>query len=141
MSNLNNTTPLYTNTYSTENIYNTDADIPPPPPAPTRDPIILPDYPIQPNFGFITDTHTRKMIESAYTAICGAEGWYILRNFNEESFMFTTDQRIIDLMTKVDHIYSLYGGGHSGATMGITMRHMEYIAKNGFIRYKTTHRS
>ena len=137
MSDFNNTNTMYTNTYMSENIYNIE-DVVEEPPSPTIDPIILPDYPIRPDFGFITDIHTRTMIESAYMAISQAEGWYIIRNFTGESFMFTSDQKIIDIMS---HVNTIYGGGHSGASIGITMRHMEFIAKNGFIRYKMSYLS
>ena len=130
MSDLNNTQIPYNNMYT---IDSTIVNMLPSPPPPSRDPIILPDYPIRPDFGFLTDSSTREMIESAYKAIDRVEGWYLLRNFRDESFMFTNDLRINDLMTKVSDEYS---GGHSGASMGCTMRHMEYIAKNGFTNYR-----
>ena len=118
---------------TSNNIDSTIVNMVPPLPPIIRNPIILPDYPIRPDFGFLTDSFTRDMVESAYTAISQAEGWHLLTNFSEESFMFTSDPRIVDLMTKVNHEY---GGGHSGSSIGCTMRHMEYIAKNGFNRYR-----
>jgi len=105
----------------------------PSPPPPSRDPIILPDYPIRPDFEFLTDSSTREMIESAYKAIARVEGWHLLHHFRDDSFMFTNDPHMNDLMT---HVNNEYSGGHSGSSMGCTMRHMEYIAKNGFNRYR-----
>ena len=104
-----------------------------PSPPPGENPIILPDYPICPDFEFLTSKSTREMVKSAYKVIANAEGWRLLSNFRGESFMFTSDSRLNDIMDKVN---IEYGGGHSGSSIGITMRHMEYIAKNGFNCYR-----
>lgn len=138
MSNLNNT--AYFNEMSNNNmfnIYNIDpnsiVDLPETPPQ-SPPPINIPmDYPIRPNFDFITDRHTRQMIESAYNAIARAEGWNLIRNFSGESFQFTQDPQLHNLMTRV---HDEYDGGHSGSSMGLTMRHMQYIAKHGFESYR-----
>ena len=126
MSSLNNTT-FYINTYVANTIYNIENT------DQLSTALILPDYPIQPGFGFINDTSTRAMVLSAYKAVARAEAWSLLRNFTGDSFILSVDPQITDLMTRVDNEYS---GGHSGASMGCTMRHMEYIAKNGFTNYR-----
>ena len=127
MSTVNTT--IFTNTYNMENHFNTEYE----PRDSSRDPIILPDYPIRPDFQFIINSHTRHMVETAYKAISNIEGWIPIRNFNGHSFMFCEDPCIVDIMTKINNEY---GDGHSGSSIGFTMRHMEYIAKNGFSRYR-----
>jgi hypothetical protein len=72
-------------------------------------------------------------VASAYRVVCQREAWPILYNFSGESFMFNRDPRISALMTAIDNAY---GNGHSGSSLGYTMRHLEYIAKNGFYAYK-----
>ena len=87
-------------------------------------------YPTNPDWSFVgQDTY---MLSSAYNVIQQNEGWSLLRNFEEESFMFSRNSRIQNLMDKINNAY---GGGHSGSSMGTTMRNMEYIAKNGFYKY------
>jgi len=93
-------------------------------------------YPTNPDWSFAgQDTY---MLSSAYHVIHQNEGWTLLRNFQGESFMFSRNPRITNLMTKVNNAY---GGGHSGSSIGYTMRNMEYIAKNGFDEYFRLKRS
>jgi hypothetical protein len=69
-----------------------------------------------------------EMLSNGAAAVTAAEAWDWMANFNEESFMFSTDpmiQRITDKMGD-------YAGHHSGASFGMTMRVMEYIAKHGW---------
>jgi hypothetical protein len=68
------------------------------------------------------------MLSNGAAAVTAAEAWDWMANFNEESFMFSQDpmiQRITDKMGD-------YAGHHSGASFGMTMRVMEYIAKHGW---------
>jgi hypothetical protein len=93
-------------------------------------------YPTNPDWSFAgQDTY---MLSSAYKIIQGNEAWNLLRNFQGESFMFSRNPRIKNLM---DDINDAYGGGHSGSSIGTTMRNMEYIAKNGFDEYFRLKRS
>ena len=69
-----------------------------------------------------------EMLSNGAAAVTAAEAWDWMANFNEESFMFSQDpmiQRITDKMGD-------YAGHHSGASFGMTMRVMEYIAKHGW---------
>lgn len=93
-------------------------------------------YPSNPDWSF--SGKDADMLSSAYSAIQQSEGWSLLRNFKEESFMFSQDSKIIDLMTKVNNGYNK---NHSGSSMGYTMRAMEYIANNGFDAYVDLRRS
>jgi hypothetical protein len=92
-------------------------------------------YPSNPDWSFAEDA---DMLSSAYNAIQQSEGWSLLRNFKGESFMFSQDPKIIDLMTKINNAYDC---GHSGSSMGDTIRDMQYIANNGFDAYVHLRRS
>ena len=91
------------------------------------------DLPSKPDFSFISSDSSRTMIESGYRSIMKCEGWNILQNFTGESFMFSRDPSVCQLM---DAVSEGYGGNHSGSSMGYTMRQLEFIAKNGFARFK-----
>jgi len=93
-------------------------------------------YPTNPDWSFAGQDSS--ILSSAYNVIQQNEGWNLLRNFKEESFMSSKNSMINNLMTKINNAY---GGGHSGSSMGNTMRNMEYIAKNGFDEYIRLKRS
>jgi hypothetical protein len=95
--------------------------LPPPPPSNGID------------WSWIRDTHSRDMIESGYRAIEDSRGWNILRNFQGESIIFSRNNDIINLCNTVNEYFN---DGHSGSSMGFTMRALEYIAKNGIEQYK-----
>lgn len=79
-------------------------------------------------FNQITDASSRYMLENAYQAITASEGWDYMKSFNEESFMFSSNQMTRIIMTKMEELgYS----GHSGSSFGWTMRCMEFLAKHG----------
>ena len=88
-----------------------------------------PDYPKDPDFSF---AHDGDMIKRAYEVIYKTESWHLLSNFKGESFMFSKDDKINTLIEKVADDYQR----HSGASIGWTMRQLEYIAKHGFTKYK-----
>jgi hypothetical protein len=90
--------------------------------------------PTNPDFSFIVDTSSRSAIETGYRGVMKTEGWDILRNFTGESFMFSNDAAVNRIMNAVS---TEYGGGHSGASMGWTMRMLERISNNGFNAFKT----
>ena len=95
-----------------------------------------PDRPIQPDLSFL-GTNIGNMILSGYLSVNKYEGWNLLANFNpdpnrEESFMFCNNPSIQKLMNSVNENYN----GHSGASLGTTMRHLEYIAKHGYTKYR-----
>ena len=88
-------------------------------------------------FEFV-DEWSRPYFQSAHQAISRCELWNWLHNFEPEEdkgFMFTRDvpelKRLNNELQK-DPV----NGGHSGASYAITMRNMEYIAKNGYDAFK-----
>ncbi len=81
------------------------------------------------DFAAIKDTNIREMMKNAYDAITMAEGgWIYMKNFNEESFMFSSNPMVRTISANME---TLGYHGHSGASFGWTMRTMEYLAKNG----------
>ena len=93
-------------------------------------------YPSNPDWSFAGED--KSILSSAYNVIQQTEAWGLLRNFKEKSFVWSYDPNILNLMTKINNAY---GGGHSGGSMGCTMRQMEYIANNGFDSFVISWRS
>jgi len=92
------------------------------------------DYPSEPDFSFMSCQNDNDMLVSAYSVIQNLEKWHFLRDFvvnPTTGFMFNTDPEICSIMDKINDAYP----GHSGTSMGVTMRSMQYIAKNGFCQF------
>ena len=70
------------------------------------------------------------MFNDAYQAVSTTGNWDNMKNFKGESFMFSQEPWISNVMTAMHH-----RDQHSGASFGFTMRTMEYIAKNGWDSY------
>uniref|UniRef100_A0A6C0HUU4 Uncharacterized protein n=1 Tax=viral metagenome TaxID=1070528 RepID=A0A6C0HUU4_9ZZZZ len=93
-------------------------------------------YPISPNFDFITNLHERHMLSSAYKTITRLQKWDYLCEYiisEKTGYMFSTESTINELMNQINTDYEL---GHSGCSMGCTMRTMDLIAKNGFDSFR-----
>ena len=94
-------------------------------PAPSVTSVI--DLPPNPDFSFAgTDA---SCLASAYKVIHQNEAWNLLKNFDEAAFMIAKKVEINKLMNKVNDDWD---GGHSGCSMGLVMRNMEFIANYGF---------
>jgi hypothetical protein len=75
------------------------------------------------------------MLKNMYDAITKLELWSWLYSFTPEAgkgFMFTDTPEIRAIGKETDVM------GHSGASFGFCMRHMEMIAKQGWIEYYRT---
>jgi hypothetical protein len=82
----------------------------------------------------IKDEWSRKMIQDGIKTLNRLEAWYLLRNFipeEKQGFMFNRDESMRNVMSEIDNDY----GGHSGSSIAITCRHLEFIAKNGIHQY------
>ena len=79
-------------------------------------------------FNIIPDEHSRFMLKNAHQAITLAEAWQFMRTFNDQSFMFSSNPIVSDIMKKMSE---LGYDGHSGTSFGWTMRQMEFLAING----------
>ena len=88
------------------------------------------------DFDKINSIHEREILENAYNAVTMTEGgWNYLKNFNEESFMFSSNPMVKSIS---DNMVTLGYDGHSGASFGWTMRSMEYLAKHGKEAFMST---
>lgn len=88
------------------------------------------DFPASPDLSFMKSPDSAFI--SGYSVVNNNEAWKLLSNFKGDSFMFTKEPEIVSLMDKINDAY----GGHSGASIGCLMRQLEYIANNGFSKYK-----
>jgi hypothetical protein len=102
------------------------------------------------DFSWITDCPTYKgtgygkamdkeMFTDAYNSVCKVNGgWAYLRDpdaVGEGGFMFSSSISHPDVRAEIDNelFKTESGQGHSGASYGLTMRTMEYIAKRGWL--------
>ena len=70
------------------------------------------------------------MLNDAYEAITVTSSWPSMKNFSGESFMFSRDPFVANIMNAM-----AWRDRHSGASFGCTLRVMEFIAKNGWDAY------
>jgi hypothetical protein len=83
-----------------------------------------------PNFSLLDfDEHTSMMLCDMHQACTQAGAWDWIKTFNEESFMFSPHPMIAEISKHMKY------NGHSGASFGFCMRHMENYAKNGAEAY------
>jgi len=92
-------------------------------------------YPIRADFEFVELECVRRMLFSAYNVIIREEKWKFLHDYNvseETGFLWARDTELNILLGKIEDDY----GGHSGSSMGYTIRKMHYIAKYGYNEFK-----
>ena len=88
-------------------------------------------------FDFIQDISHRELLKSAYKAISICELWNWMRIYEpspDKGFMSSKSLELDRLNQQMwkDPI----NNSHSGSSYGLIMREMEYIAKNGYNKYK-----
>ena len=89
-------------------------------------------------FDFIKDNATREFLKSAHKAINICELWNWMRIYEPTSgFMWSSAAELDRLNTEMwkDPINS----NHSGASHSHILREMQYIAKNGYNKYKNNY--
>jgi hypothetical protein len=89
------------------------------------------------DFSFISDEHTRSLVINGYNAVNQLELWSWLKDFEpaeDDGFMFSQHPNVSMICQKMESLPD--APGHSGSSFGLTMRHLEYIAKNGMAKYK-----
>ena len=90
------------------------------------------------DFSFISNQHNRSLIANGYMAVSQLELWKWLKKFNPEEgdgFSWTNHPNIEKIGQKMESLPN--PPGHSGCSFAITMRHLEFIAKEGLDKYKT----
>jgi len=74
-------------------------------------------------FEFITDDYEREVLRDAFNAITITENWNFMKQ-PCDTYMFSTKPQIFAISGAMKV-------GHSGASFGLTMRAMQYIAQHG----------
>jgi len=90
------------------------------------------------DFSFISNELTRNCVSNGYSAVDQLELWSWLKTYEPEEgkgFMWSNHQNISLIGKKMDSLPD--SPGHSGSSFAFTMRHLQYIAKNGIDSYKT----
>ena len=93
------------------------------------------DIPSDADFSFLNKSD-KDMIESAYHTVNRMEKWDYLRRYSpskDTGYMFDHDPTIEEITNAINDNWD---GGHSGCSMGYTMRRIQYIANNGFQNFK-----
>ena len=93
------------------------------------------DIPNSPDFDFITDESNRRMFQSAYQIITYMNSWDFIRRYSpsqDNGYGFDSNPAMVEILAAVERRYDC----HSGASLAYTMRFMQYIAKNGFEKFK-----
>lgn len=83
------------------------------------------------DFSFVQSSYEVEMLEDGYETITKLDLWKWLAEYIPEEnkgFMFSENENI----SKIVNTMKI---GHSGATFGWIMRHMEMIAKKGWEYY------
>jgi hypothetical protein len=89
------------------------------------------------DFDFINDQNLKDFLKSTHKTISLCELWNWLRTYQppaNKGFMWGSTAELDRINTELwkDPINAT----HSGASYGFIMRQMEYIAKNGYEKYK-----
>jgi len=82
-------------------------------------------------FEFI-DSSSRIMYTTAHFAISQLELWDYMKK-DTESYMLSRDPEVYRINDKISQ---LGYNGHSGASFGCTMRAMQFIAQNGYDKFR-----
>lgn len=88
-----------------------------------------------PYFSFTKFTSDTEMLTSAYSVINNLEKWDFLRDYivdPEKGYCFDTNPTVLQILNEIEEKHP----GHSGTTLGLTIRSMEYIAKHGFRKFR-----
>ena len=83
-------------------------------------------------FNYLHDHNMRTMFETAYQAITITELWDYMKK-DVDNYMFNEDAEVRRIYDKIEE---LGYNGHSGASFGYIMRHMQFIATNGIEKHK-----
>ena len=86
-------------------------------------------------FEFVLNKSEREYLQGAHDAITICELWSWLSNYNPKNgFMFSSHTNLEKLQDEMSK--NPINGCHSGSSYSATMRSMEYIAKNGYQKFK-----
>jgi hypothetical protein len=83
-------------------------------------------------FDYMEDKYSKQMCQTAFNAIVNADGWEYLKSYSpnpERGYMFDSDPQMNKLMSAVADA----DPGHSGCSMGWTMRQLQEVALSGYV--------
>ena len=85
-------------------------------------------------FDFVSNQENREMIQTAYEAVqeLGLMEWIGSVDPKDGGFMFFNHPNISKIYARIDKVYSR----HSGASFVLTMRTIQFIARNGLEAFK-----
>jgi len=89
-------------------------------------------------FEFVTNSCNRALYKNMHHAISQTELWEWMQCFEPEEgkgFMFSSAPELDRIQAKMAE--DPVSGNHSGSSYGSMMRSMQYIAKNGYDKFKT----
>jgi hypothetical protein len=91
------------------------------------------------DFAFINCSMTKACMINGCWAVDQTKLWDWLKNYEvnpKYGFMFASEQEINVIGNMMENNSAPYQQSHSGASFGLTMRNLYYIAQNGFEAYK-----
>ena len=88
------------------------------------------------SFEFVENIENRILLQNAYTALSMTDGgWeYAKEDPGEGGFIWSENPIKSEIMKNMDKCTPEVG--HSGASFGCIMRHMQFIANNGIHQYE-----
>jgi len=85
------------------------------------------------DFSFIDEPARRMMLEDAYTAVCLADAWQLLKeNYTPGKFMSYSNPLLNPINKNLKYT------NHTGGSYALTMRNMQYISENGWNNFVST---
>jgi hypothetical protein len=91
-------------------------------------------------FDFIDCQMTKACMMNGCWAVDQTDLWNWLKNYKvnpNNGFMFASEPQISLICSVMEKDGAPYQQSHSGASFGLTMQNLYYIAHNGFEAYKT----
>lgn len=86
-------------------------------------------------FEYIQDSDTKQMLMNCWEAITLTEMWHFMKKDpGSTGYMFSNANELIIITKKMNELPN--NVGHSGFTMGWTLRQMQFIALYGEDEYK-----
>ncbi len=83
------------------------------------------------DFSCISDSMTRTAFEDMYAAITAANAWTdMAKEPSGQGFLFSRDDHIVRIHAALNDRL-----GHSGASMAMTMRSMQHLARVGWAAF------
>jgi hypothetical protein len=83
------------------------------------------------NFDFVNDTLTRYYLLDAFKAVSKARGWAYLKNYE-----IPIQKELIESNIVLNEINKYLDQAHTSESYSNIMKHIQYIAKNGYDKYR-----